>query len=470
MTRDDVLADLRPALLAWSREISRILVDEAAELTCSATFPVWRHVGNNCYARHGEPKVCLVPEARYQLSRLRTYRALEKAIVRSRAFAPMIGRRVGVPGPQERFDPWNVACAFMPDLGDPAQRDAGWFEARYHYFSSMLKDNALEYQMTCPIQGASFDEETIELAPGLTITRLTPDEVSDALDRDVLDRGPFGDQITFWLDETSSFALKKQVSLPIRIADDEVGGRSQSYPGESVQDEACRTREELRHCLALITEEDVRVTSGLILPKERDHLIFAEEHYRSRDTPPPLYVPPSMFRLDRDSCLMLQRLWVISHDESFVQNKGLALAVRRLASGVSRVHPEDRLLDVFIAAEAFYLSEVGTAKDRGELRYRLALRAAVWSEGTASGRSKREVFDLIKRGYDVRSAVAHGGEPRARDMFVSSDRDRLPELTRAVEEIVRGGLRRALRQMPAAGTHLKIPWDDVILSGPTGSP
>jgi hypothetical protein len=133
MTRDDVLADLRPALLAWSREISRILVDEAAELTCSATFPVWRHVGNNCYARHGEPKVCLVPEARYQLSRLRTYRALEKAIVRSRAFAPMIGRRVGVPGPQERFDPWNVACAFMPDLGDPAQRDAGWFEARYHY-------------------------------------------------------------------------------------------------------------------------------------------------------------------------------------------------------------------------------------------------------------------------------------------------------------------------------------------------
>lgn len=62
-----------------------------------------------------------------------------------------------------------------------------------------------------------------------------------------------------------------------------------------------------------------------------------------------------------------------------------------------------------IAAEALFLSDLGSSTDRGELKYRLALRAAHFIE--AADLTRRQVFEHMKRAYDVRSAIAHGGRP-----------------------------------------------------------
>ena len=72
-----------------------------------------------------------------------------------------------------------------------------------------------------------------------------------------------------------------------------------------------------------------------------------------------------------------------------------------------------------VAAEAFYLAEgTGAAKDRSEMRYRLSLRAAVWSDGTMPGWTREQIFRQMRSGYDVRSAVAHGGRPEQRDLKI----------------------------------------------------
>jgi hypothetical protein len=80
-------------------------------------------------------------------------------------------------------------------------------------------------------------------------------------------------------------------------------------------------------------------------------------------------------------------------------------ATERLAR--SRSHPlkVDQAIDLGIAAEMIFLHEM--SGDRGELRFRTALRAA-WLLGK-DGKDRRAVFDCMRKAYDARSAAVHTG-------------------------------------------------------------
>jgi hypothetical protein len=107
-------------------------------------------------------------------------------------------------------------------------------------------------------------------------------------------------------------------------------------------------------------------------------------------------------------------VWNLAHSAAVTTSRSLSLALRRLGLATQRTIPEDRILDVFIAAEAFYLAEADD-DSRGRTRIiiaRLAGRATAWSHGTLPGWDGRQVRLQMKRGYNVRSVVAHGTEPR----------------------------------------------------------
>ena len=65
----------------------------------------------------------------------------------------------------------------------------------------------------------------------------------------------------------------------------------------------------------------------------------------------------------------------------------------------------DRLVDLVIALESLYLSE---EKDRITLRYKLAMRCAAYIEEQYNER--KIVFGDIKRAYDIRNRIVHGGK------------------------------------------------------------
>jgi hypothetical protein len=83
------------------------------------------------------------------------------------------------------------------------------------------------------------------------------------------------------------------------------------------------------------------------------------------------------------------------------ENRRLSLVLGRFDSAYERLGPEDRLIDLWIAFEALFLSDT-----RGELSYRAALRIAqlVGEDGT----SRRAAFDLARESYDRRSDIVHG--------------------------------------------------------------
>jgi hypothetical protein len=123
----------------------------------------------------------------------------------------------------------------------------------------------------------------------------------------------------------------------------------------------------------------------------------------------------------------------------------------------------DRIVDLVIAAEALLLSDLDE-KYRGELRFRFALRAAKFIEHTSY--SEHEVYLVMRRAYDARSAIVHGGSPKDTSLPGNRAAD-LPTFIDTVEDLVRLALRKAL-SMKEIGKALRQSkyWDALILSKP----
>jgi hypothetical protein len=98
----------------------------------------------------------------------------------------------------------------------------------------------------------------------------------------------------------------------------------------------------------------------------------------------------------------------------------------------------DRIVDLVIAAEALFLGDLDV-QDRGELRFRFALRAAKFIEHPTYG--EHDIFRVMRRAYDARSAIVHGGSPK--DTRLPDNQSvELPTFIDAIEELVRLGLRK----------------------------
>ena len=100
-----------------------------------------------------------------------------------------------------------------------------------------------------------------------------------------------------------------------------------------------------------------------------------------------------------------------------------------------------------IAAEAFFLAERSGDKNQGELKYRLALNAAVYATPTTQELGKQQVLSLMKKAYDVRSVIAQGNEPSKKDLRLDGVDYTLDELMSVVRKIVASACRTALSQL-----------------------
>jgi hypothetical protein len=122
---------------------------------------------------------------------------------------------------------------------------------------------------------------------------------------------------------------------------------------------------------------------------------------------------------------------------------------------------DDRIVDLVIAAESLLLSDLGRM-DRGEHRFRVALRAAKFIEHPSYG--ERDVFRVMRRAYDVRSAIVHGGSPENTHLPDNQSAD-LRTFIDAVEDVVRLGLRKAL-SMKQDGKNFSQSdfWDTLLFS------
>ncbi|MCH1886194.1 HEPN domain-containing protein [Leptospira interrogans] len=80
------------------------------------------------------------------------------------------------------------------------------------------------------------------------------------------------------------------------------------------------------------------------------------------------------------------------------------MALRRFADGTLRPNLEDQIIDLLISAEAIYLSSGGS--DQGELNIDWRIGRALFLE--RDPKKQKEIFDFMKKAYDIRSKFVHG--------------------------------------------------------------
>jgi hypothetical protein len=138
----------------------------------------------------------------------------------------------------------------------------------------------------------------------------------------------------------------------------------------------------------------------------------------------------------------------------------IEVAIRRFGYAGERNRPDDRLVDLIIAAESLFLSDTAEAGERGELRFRLALRFAYYVDSLPLS---RPVHFRHMRAYDARSALVHGGEPDPKILSLPGQgRFSLETFVESVNQSLRLALIKAV-STPQYGNKQLVDWDSLIL-------
>ena len=124
-------------------------------------------------------------------------------------------------------------------------------------------------------------------------------------------------------------------------------------------------------------------------------------------------------------------VWQLSSDtdpKSSKSAKALRNAIRRMFYAETRTSPEDRLVDLMIAAESIY-----TMESQAELSLRLSLNAALWHDGT--NLERRAAFREMKCAYKLRSKIVHGSVVDSNEVALAAS---------SVRSLLKAGIAKAI--------------------------
>jgi hypothetical protein len=156
------------------------------------------------------------------------------------------------------------------------------------------------------------------------------------------------------------------------------------------------------------------------------------------------------------------KLW--SELEKVHERPVLAGALRRFTFAVDRSLPEDKIVDLVIAAESLFFYDI-EPPDRGEYRFRLSTRVAL-----LLGKSRDERMQIAKfmrHAYDARSGIVHGGDPGEKNLrALNGDRASTTECASVLEELLRRALHVAISRLADGG---KFPpasaeWEELMFA------
>ncbi|MCH7561395.1 MAG: hypothetical protein IIC67_08550 [Thaumarchaeota archaeon] len=143
--------------------------------------------------------------------------------------------------------------------------------------------------------------------------------------------------------------------------------------------------------------------------------------------------------LQSPDVIEINKLWNELHkiDFNINENKFLLIAINRFMISYEKENPEDKILDLMICLESLLQGE------QGELRFRLSIRTALFLETDKSKRNR--IYKIVKKGYDVRSDIAHGGD--ASVVKIDEQEITLEQLVIEIEEYVRRSIKEFIKQL-----------------------
>jgi hypothetical protein len=400
-------------------------------------FPYWqRMVWSHPQARHALPE----------------YEPFMRAMRSDPTFARYFNVLVGTNRGGTTFSPEDLADQLIWRMAEACGRlafDSTLFDRLFKIFDAEIREDEIEFVAVAPIQGFKSESLPIPLAKNLEIDHLTDEEIGRCL----------GLGIPMGLDSGGMVYLNTECGVRYRFSEPKVFGQGKHDP-KGMQ---------LAH--NSMTSEFLSVSHGLRLFKRGRTSIPAfvlfsihwpVNNFTSSGIIEPNAQRASMYQLSATGAGTFAEFWHRAADGR--KTAFLDAALRRFGFAGERHRPEDRLVDLMICAESLFLSDVGETKERGEMRFRLSLRFALFAE--IEGFTRIDCFNLIKAAYDARSAIVHGGNPDERDLKLPvTGRVSLLQFVDAVEDALRGALHKAIATAPFKSNKL-VDWERLSLGMP----
>jgi hypothetical protein len=401
--------DISRGLRRWQRDSDGILRQRERPVR------VWRHAE---------------VEAVRQLP---SWRAVEQVFQEDDRLRAQWNQLVGTAQGSRTFDAELAAQIVLPlpdEIGD--LREA--FERKYGELDRFLAANEIEYAVIWPLPGLASSEFPILLEQNLEVGMMSDEELAAVLNTGVL-RPSFPGVPLLPPEQDQQACLRYRYSLPKIIGEIDATAPERFM---ALENKFNGIRETMEQVLALLFADPVAVSGRVSIHAEWAPL-FGSLMFQEMPLTP--LQRSRRMHLDQQSSANLVEAWRQLRQPGFLQEKkALALALRRLGYQAHRQRVEDEIVDIMVAAEALYLSDLGP----DELGFRLALRASALSDPEKLNMTRRNVFDLMRSAYGVRSKIVHGDEPKPKDLKVKGPQVPLGEFVQATEEVVRQGLREAL--------------------------
>jgi len=408
----------------------------------------WTRISDSVIQR-SQGRAAWVKSLKGELEALPEFRALEAELLQHPVFGGQLNVLVGTQSERTIFKPIDVAMQLLPNPNDDMLHVE--FAKQWELVSGPFLASSFIYRTLVPIFNLRLEGKEIVLDPETRIASLNDEDLTLLLqvgavrdDRGLLrNRHPSTDSVA---------AMQIDSKVPKVVCDWDAPSKHTDVDPDLNQRIAA-----IQQCMALIGSDYVRFggrVSYIVDPWGGPNTA----HYLGRFTES--YWPTRVLTSGEVSELL--RMWSTMRDSRFASNKALNLALRRLSYSSERERPEDKLLDLMIACEALYLTD-----SNAELAFKLAIRAAYWNRLPAWSRD--DVFHLYKRAYGIRSKIAHGDSPDSRNLVVRSQSVTFDQFNSSVEEVLRGGLMRAL-ESASKEPNLKfvVKWDALVLtSNPT---
>jgi hypothetical protein len=298
------------------------------------------------------------------------------------------------------------------------------------------------YVVIASLPGVVLDEGgPIELEPGVEIDRMSDEEVNACLMFGLMPTLGSGDMVQVL--SRSAIRIREDFDLF-------VGDELPATPGdlEAASRGWTTMIEEVVHAMRLFTDGTVSV---------RGAVSFAPGGRSYQGVP--LAATSQIlggYSLSASEATGFRELWAAVRSDGTRRSKQLQVALRRFGFAGERVRSGDRLIDLMIAAEAVFAGETG------ETAHKLALRSAVLL-GEGSSERTSAIFRHMKRAYDARSKLAHGGEVGSLKFA-----DNTPASLDDYVGLVSGYMRDALKMFVKAAARSEplqfACWDDVVLA------
>jgi len=329
------------------------------------------------------------------------------------------------------------------------------FDRKWQELEEFFYSDRIAYKLVAPLPYLIIPNYPLSLSDDIVLDRLTEDEVNRCYQSGVL--RPLFPRFPM-INAEVSVGIRKMKLIPKLI---QTGNEPQEQP--DVADEGrFGVRPFLRDDLVI---NDVLSSLRLLkhtLVRTPGYASWTDSFYLTGGTHLRVleyWMYGGKYELSETEVPQLLELWHLL--EKGAEHFGFS--IHRFNLAFDRGFLVVRIIDLVIAAESLLLGDIGV-QNRGELRFRFALRAAKFIDHPIY--SENDIYSVMRQAYDARSAIVHGGSLKDTNTRLPDNQSaNIQTFTDTIEELVRLGLRKAISMKEnGKNLHQSEYWDDLVFT------